>query len=427
MKAAEVNLRDEFGIFTARSNYGVSREGFERYLRGKVEDPENLILQWCGNCGSPEHAAKTEVVDGINVCQRCLAYYRRCAICRTMTGNLTVVPDRRTGVCAGCLGANYLWCRDCNIYYPNEQARQHRHASCCESPGQDFTFPFGEGHIPPEKQVEVALEGGRLSALGQAKVVQHLIRVAGDLGDIYEAGSRAHKMYNLACHIDQGHFSREVKNADGTYTTRLKRTAYKEFSLKVEPQVLTQIGNIVSQHSSGGTYTVEVTRDLNKNPSEFGNGSSCWWTQYKASRCALKTNGGLALRSMRGTAVHGRVWVMPLKVGADQNLAPTFDTGTGIYFVFNGYGDLSEMVGPRVLAHMVGAEAVERIGVNVDRYYVNSNSGYLVGPQSVIDKHCRAGLTMTLPDHSDLYRKENKRVLVEPKLSKKEEVKVDVA
>jgi hypothetical protein len=34
---------------------------------------------------------------------------------------------------------------------------------------------------------------------------------------------------------------------------------------------------------------------------------------------------------------------------------------------------------------------------------------------------------MTLPEHADLYRKENKRVLVEPKLSKKEEVKVDVA
>jgi hypothetical protein len=426
MKAAELNVRREYDNYIARHGI-VSRAAFLKCLRGMVEDPENVALHFCGACAYPEHEARTEVIDGIYICQRCLTYYKACAMCRQRSMNLTAVPDRRGGVCGNCRDANYGYCRDCNIYYPNEQARQHRHAnSCCESPGQDFTFPFGEGHIPPEKQVEVVMQGGSISLTGRAKVVQHLMRVAGDLGDIYENGSRAHKMYALACHIDQGHFSREVKNTDGTYTTRLKRTAYKEFSLKVEPQVLTQIGNIVSQHSSGGTYTVEVTRDLNKNPSEFGNTSSCWWTQYKNSRCALKTNGGLALRSMRGTAVQGRVWVMPLKIGADQNLAPTFDTSTGIYFVFNGYGDLQETVGPRVLAQMVGAEAVERINVQVDRYYVNNNSGYLVGPQAVVDKH-RRGLVMTLPEHADLYRKENKRVLVEPKLSKKEEVKVDVA
>jgi hypothetical protein len=428
-----VNTFANYPSATIRNDWGnrayrIGTKAYIKEIQGKVSDPENVSLTWCPDCNYPDKTSALQpVARARRVCTSCVVYYTPCGRCRVRNRNLVAVNEGGP-VCQECIDQAYTYCRDCAIYYHTQYARAHRHAQCCESPAQDFTFPCLDDVVGPEERVTVDLERGKLTAVGRAKIVQYLLRVAQNYGDVTVRDTRAWKMYHTALEVDRDVIGRDVKTPEGTYTTRLKRYAYKNWALKIDADIMTEVGNMVFANSRAGNYTVEVTRDLNKNPSEFGNTNSCWWTNYKSARCALKTNGGLALRSMNGDAVTGRVWVMPLKIGVDGEWAPTFDTHVEAYFVFNGYGDLTETVGPQVLMAMV-ADSIEgevtyiRTTPTVSRYYVNSNSGYLVGSANMLKAHPR--LTMNLTEHSDLFRRENSvtkramaKVSARPKLKK---------
>src|SRR5205807_3813691 len=84
----------------------------------------------------------------------------------------------------------------------------------------------------------------------------------------------------------------------GNFTRRLSTAVHQRHGIKLAPEVISEVGNLARQHSSDtATWLLEFTRDLNQPPEAFYNGESCWWTSHASSRCALKSWGGLAMRS----------------------------------------------------------------------------------------------------------------------------------
>lgn len=406
---AEMTLARRWSEWQAAHNWGGSVEQFMAHLRSLVSDPEKIErVTWCAHCSNVFDVDQTHPLEAGPTCPDCWErYYPVCehcgerARCRTM-------GSRR--VCPACLAQRYFLCRQCNNYYLRRylDAHRHGHDECCASPALEFTFPHGEGRIAQDERVQVFLVEGLVSNPAYLEVQRLLIREAKNIGDVHDQTSRAYKMYRLGNQLTT-YVTRDVKTKEGNFPTRVKRAAYKNYSLKLEPRILTEVGNLVGANSKGATFEVAVTRDVNLPPAEFGNNRSCWWTDYTESRCTLKSNGGLGLRAFDGDAVTGRVWVMGVKQGVDGRMVPTFDTHTGIYLVFNGYGVLAETTGPRVVQHLTGAETYRRVSVGAEsdgRFYINNNSGYLVGPRDPIERSTPYGLSWTLATHSHLYERE---------------------
>lgn len=353
------------------------------------EDPENRAVWACEACW--------------------VRFFAVCYDCEQRRRNMTTTIYGHS-VCQVCMENTYTFCRNCNGLFRKGEEADHRHGAdgCCVSPALEFVFPLFSGEsITNDERVEVEVEAGKLSPTGEQEVVRILGRHARALGDIYVQDGRPRKMYTLANAVPRL-VSRDVKGKDGTYTTRLKKAAYKEFGLKIDPNVLTSIGNVVSRNSLGGSYAVELTRDLNLPPAEFANTGSCFWTEHAKSRCQLKTNGGMGLRSFDGKKVTGRAWVYALKAEVDGRLRPTFDTDTGIFLTYNGYGRLADLAAPQVIQAMVGSETYARVRLNDGSIYMNTGTACLVGPSAVVEKFVGHGLLLTMDEHSNLYTTEMK-------------------
>lgn len=405
----EMTLQRRFERWMIDVNYRGEFDQFKLHLRTLVTDPDEVDrrVQACRTaCMNIYDVETMHEYEGGWVCDNCWKqYYKACFHCKKR-GRSNAVGRRQ--VCSTCLAERYTLCRKCSIQYTPDQVNAHRHGAgdCCASPCLEFTFPYDGGHLPQDARVAVDMDDGQITVVGIREVEKYLMTEARNLGAIDQPGSRGNKMYYLAGAVRRT-ITRDRTNKEGNYATRVKRMAYKEYSLKLEPEILTNIGNIVTKHARAQNVNVAVTRDVNMPSGEFGNVGSCWWTDYKESRCALKSNGGLGLRAFSDAGVvSGRVWVMPMKVGVDGRLYPTFDCDSGIYFVFNGYGSLVDTMGPRVVQKMTGAETYMNVTATVDRYYINKGSGYLVGPQQAIETASRAGLRFTLAAHSNLFTEE---------------------
>lgn len=118
---------------------------------------------------------------------------------------------------------------------------------------------------------------------------------------------------------------------DGNIPKRIGRYFYKEYGVKISPQLRTEIGNIVSQHRvPTDTYYFLFTRDFNWNRGSFGDDGSCFWTTNKGAKHIILHHGGMAVQFFRSpdakdTNGLARAWVAP-------------DTPQeGLLTIFNGY------------------------------------------------------------------------------------------
>lgn len=389
-------------------------------LRDPTEAQKVFLCRDCGVWHTKLRGAGAKEIAGLDgqdrwVCRSCLSYLTACAGCGAMDRNHMRVDGQR--MCVPCRDARYFHCRNCGAYYPLNQEDQHRHGadSCCSSPMQEFIIPFRGKPLANDSRGLVTLDSGVVSPLGLMHIRDYLQAEAKKIGrvDAHDKESRQYRLYMFARSLATGAVGNEVVNKSGTFATRVKRAAYKDWKLKIEPEILTQVGNLVAKHSSGGDYHFEVTRDLNKPSSQFGNQGSCWWTDYKGSRCALKNNGGFGLRvfgSATSQGVTGRVWVLPLKADVDGVLGPTFSTKTGIWFVFNGYGTLSGSVGPRVVSAILGDRPHQEVTYPSDRgdgMYINNNMGSLVADPKILKRY-KTALNVPLTQHSELFQREQR-------------------
>ena len=366
----------------------------------------------------------TVEAGGEAVCRDCRDnYYSFCESCETYAHAIDMVSiSYYDSACQSCIDGDYGYCDSCDGYYQIDDGgcQNDECMDCsCESPLQSFTVR-NDGHEPlaNDTRTTVSLPAGELSAEGIGAIQRLIQNYAYSLAraeanvytdEWYECRREQQSWFQLSYRIEE--IGGEWQNRQGNYTKRLSRFAYQKFGLKVPPVVISEVGNIGRAHSNGVDHSIEFTRDLNQSAADFGHEDSCFWQSYYASRCTLKSEGGIGLRSFNeggdryGNGVTGRAWIFPLKQ-VDGSLVPTFNTDTpDAYVVFNGYGDLSGYTGARILAHMVGM-TYRKVRFFADPIYVNSQAGYLVAPEEIAKNYTDGSLSLPTSDHSNLYVQE---------------------
>lgn len=409
----------------------------------------------CSDCSDMIHGDDTHTVNGDEiVCDSCADNYYCCEDCDIRVSGdyiCTVGYDRY--VCDTCRDNSYDYCEGCGEYYNINDGRCCNDDCDCEAPAQSFAFPnatTGDA-ISNDARVPMTLAEGLISEVGIHQIIEVIrnsvewpsyrdqyIRdengnaVLNEAGNGYvmsEAYENAQRYARVAYGFEEA-VGVEWARSDGNFTKRLSRYAYQSEKIKLEADVVSKIGNIARDNSKGIDVEFELTRNLNMSASDFFHDSSCWWSDYAESRCALKSNGGMGLRTFKtesypayeyqigpwahdfGRAytpvgkreheiVSGRAWVMPL-LRRDNRWVPTFDANNADgYIVFNGYGDLEGYAPARIVAALTGMKYV-KVDFSCDPMYVNAG-GYLV----TTDEHLStASFDLGVNTHADLYNRE---------------------
>lgn len=397
---------------------------FLALLRTKTYEHDALDgIVFCERCHVPGDVDDYQSThDDQYACDTCISYLITCVHCRQMFPETTTVANEDE-VCSACRDERYSFCDECEAFYPDDAPCHH---NCeCESPAQRFQIRNdGQEPLANDERVSISLPAGTVSGEGMNAIMVTIqmhaqtVRYLGHLSPEEQAEateevrsacrSEAIQLRDLSYRVDEVGATWQTK--DGNFTKRLSKFAYKQYGLKLRPDLMSEIGNIGSAHSRSVSVDIEITRDLNQSASDFFHEDSCWWGSESQSRCALKSHGGFGLRTFHKTDgfVEGRAWVMPLRL-KNGDLTPTFETETpDAYVVFNGYGSLGGANGyapARILAHMVGW-TYRKIDFTCSPMYVNSESGYLVAPEELASEYTDGSLSLSLSAHSNLYRDE---------------------
>lgn len=382
------------------------QQGWLDWLRSSITEPERVDeIRWCDDCAQPLREDDTNVIFGDGTaCESCFGSYTQCQHCDEWVNDGSEILNG-SFACEGCKDNRLSYCDDCDGYYDsNTEDHDHDEKQCdCESPQRQFTVR-NDG-LPPliqDQRIAVSLPGGLISEQGMQQISRYLWEWARELEYIQR------DVLNGLVYPEEleTHVGNKWQTGKGNFTKRLSKYVY-EHKVKLPPVVISQIGCIASENSQAVDFAIEVTRNLNLSSSDFGNGGSCWWGSYGSSRCALKSNGGYALRSFdEYNDTSGRAWVMPLKREGDRGLTPTFETiEPDAFMVFNGYGDLCGYAPARIVAHMAGL-TYRKIGFLADPMYVNSEVGYLVAPEDIAAHYTDGQLRLSLAEHATLFDSE---------------------
>ena len=394
----------------------------------------------CDDCGDLVEDINSVEGGNKHVCEDCVSNYYMCEDCEEyVDANDTSTVGWDRTVCDRCISNNYGFCEECDEYYHHDDSYEHEHNDQCDCSSEQTTFRVrnGDGFLDNDETTVVSLPSGFVSDEGIGAIARaitdHMSTVIGDIAT-FDTRPNARTAYfeerpkwmALAYSIVDG-IGQEWQTKEGNFTKRLSRYAYKSQGLKIPAALLTQIGNLGSQHSQGADLTLAFTRDLNLAAEEFAHPESCWWQSYYTSRCSLKTNGGMGLRTF-GTrktwsgaeyqTVTGRAWVMPLR-HTDDGFVPTYNTETpDAVMVFNGYGDLGGYAPARIVAQMNGM-TYRKVNFYNDPMYVNSDQGYLVGPEDLVKPYTDGKVTLYTDEHANVYNddRRNDRLPVREEVS----------
>lgn len=378
-----------------------------------IDDPETVDEEvgFCKDCLDPDRTEDQYTIGGGGgVCEKCSDSYYFCSDCDERW-RYTTTTLANTEICDSCRGSNYSHCDECDGYYPDHDAGNHEHPDedddegcTCEAPARSFTIRNdGEPPLANDTRATVMLPAGVISEEGIGEIASYLRSYC--LG--FDPEQRD-PYWQLAYRLSE--LGETWQTRQGNFTKRLSRFAYKEFGIKVDPEVVSRVGCIARDHSTAVDFEIEVTRDLNLSPEEFCHADSCWWQSYFASRCALKSNGGFGLRSFHPDGwVTGRAWVLPIRETDGGNLTPTFETREpDAFVVFNGYGNLSGYTAARIMTHLAGM-TYRKIAFSCSPMYVNNQDGYLVAREEIASRYTDGSLCWSVETHSNLFT--NERVL----------------
>lgn len=340
----------------------------------------------CDDCHEVTHVDDATTPRNIGaVCQSCLEqndYVWVDCCSEYVNGDYYNVIDDEC-ICDSCTANNYTYCDDCDRYVSDDYECDHSGENICgcEAPHQRFSIRNnGNDPLSNDERVTVTLPAGVVDEVGQQRVINLLWSQ-----DVNNASA-------LAAEIGP-----EATRKDGNYAKRFSRAVWKSKGVKLSPEIMSEIGNIASAHSTAVDHAIEITRDLNQSAADFGNEDSCWFTggEYGHSRCTLKQNGGFGLRTFadngRGfQTVSGRAWVMPMLDGTPTHDAQTADS----FLVFNCYGDLEGYTAARIVAYMAG-KTYKKVTLHANRMYINSDMGYLISAEPIE----QTSVLITAKDH----------------------------
>lgn len=404
VEMADLDIADVWDRFTSDHGYYGVKERFLEHLRLLVTDPADADdIAFCDGCQRPSWSDDlNDAGDDARVCEPCWDDWWTCSDCGgRFPETSTTLHDEE--VCESCRDRHYNWCEDCEGYYHHDYASDHRHGGCdCESPAMHFRVRNdGQDPLDNDTRTTITLPAGMISDEGMRAISRYLR----DKSREFDAPTSEH-LWSLSYGLDEKIGTR-WQAKDGNFTKRLSRHAYQTYGLKITPEILSQIGNIASDHSRAIDFAIETTRNLNMSAEDFYHEDSCWWQSYSESRCALKTNGGFGLRTFGDyDTVKGRAWVMPMRLDDTRGLVPTFETQEpDAFVVFNGYGDLSGYSAARIVAHMAGM-TYRKINFACSPMYVNGDSGYIVAPEEIAEDFTDGSLSLSVDQHSHLYHSE---------------------
>lgn len=445
---AEINLQAEWEHWV---NYGEgartrgslrSTTFLNTYLPSLTFEKDAAAhVKFCGHCGLLRNHADGGFTDvnGALACKICKAqYFSECGECHGFSSRLRNV-EGGVRACEICI-QKYASCRTCNIYY-NQEATEvsHRHdgSDCCSAPEEMMQFTMrndGMDPVPSDTITRVTLPAGVLTNEGRAEIANYIQaqrRLTTNRDDQYA-------WINLGGELSAIGDNWQTK--EGNYPKRVSRFAFKKYGLKVSAEVMSEIGNIGARHTVAVDFDVEFSRLLDQTATEWGHGGSCWWQSYYHCRCAMKSNGGVGLRSVNGKRdgskgkVLGRVWLYPLKKTSNKPrngdpvngwLVPTFNTETpDAFVVYNGYGNLQGYAAPRLIANMQGMtyrKVDMQLLTTPKTGYINSGSGYLVAPEEIATHFTDGHINISVEAHSDLFAHEQGKppTITKPVVKKK--------
>jgi hypothetical protein len=391
--------------------YSTTRGSFQSFIDEHTTNSEDL--GWCANCYDPVVEGDENTVEHEDhfYCDTCWAGFYQCNDCEIVCIRDYFDVDDNV-VCRSCYDA-YSYCEDCDVYYHSDNASEHDHPSdCdCESPAQKFNIRNNTEIVANDTRFEITLPSGVIDDEGIAAICSYLNELYYELyrKDQDNAYTNLQARSLVITTLDP-----QWQTKTGNFTKRLSRELHKKYSKKLPKEVLSEIGNIARQHTNTtATYSIEATRQLNLDASEFFHSESCWWQSYYASRCTLKSNGGFGIRTFDEYGdVSGRAWVMPMKKDANDYLNPTSNAeDPDAFVVFNGYGELSGYTGARIMSQLSGM-TYRKTSFYVSGMYVNDDSGYIIAPEDLAEKIYKRhnGIEINTTAHSNLYIQETNNV-----------------
>lgn len=353
--------------------------------------------QTCSECDEPAWADKGLCAhDGDFLCRPCYeSYYFTCYGCAQIHHDNGCQTLNGDSYCEGCYDDRAYWCSECDEYDDHEH--EHEPEQCeCDPPHRRFSFPAdGDGFVREDERIAVELPAGAIPMEGIKAIHELLWQALASTGNI---GS-----WDIWQVIEDLEPVWQTKK--GNFTRRLSSALHKAHAIKLPSHVISEVGNVARQHSSGSTaWQVEFTRNLNAPRDEFANGDSCWWSSHAWSRCCFKSWGGLGLRSYIDETVEncypsGRAWVQPL----DERLQPTHDAANAhAYVVYNGYGRLEGYTAARIVAHLTG-RTYRKVTLSAGDQYVNSETGYLVADEATCEATCTVAYSYDAHDQLDAH------------------------
>lgn len=390
---------------------------------------------YCENCEETVHVQDTTSVTvgyrSKKWCDVCVRHDTfECVRCNepvSSNGDYRWVNDDEQA-CVWCVDANASFCDECDEYRWDDDESHTCGQECgCEAEKQNFSLPVvgirqsdggvigggvGKTYLRNDERMTVESPDELISDAGLSRICE-AIRV--HYMKFYAAYDRAYHAYNyphrtdynpeglsvvelrvirdeaskawtaaclerdtITCRVDE--IGAEWKTDRGTFPKRLKSAVYKQGQIKIDEDLLAKIGQIAREYSAPLAESVEITRDLNMDAEDFYHEDSCWWGEYKHSRCTLKSNHGFGIRTfgMSGN-VTGRAWAIPME-WSEGKFTPTASNAPDAYVVFNGYGALTERAAPRVASIMFGGSSreVSVYGMGDWRMYINSEKVYLI-------------------------------------------------
>lgn len=156
----------------------------------------------------------------------------------------------------------------------------------------------------------------------------------------------------------------------GSLIRRISSYFFKHRGVKISPDLLSRIGNLLSSELKVETVVrFDLTNNLERHPDYFYNGGSCWFSSASNGRYLLMDLGGGAVRSLDNKSYPiGRCWYVPVK---DNKCIA----------LFNEYGNDALFSYARMLSAVSGLSYRRANFYDTNRsMYINHNGNcYIVG------------------------------------------------